>query len=328
MILRFAAVQAALWIVLGAVVCAGCLPWLDGDGIATTAPGAAAPAGWTATSETRASPTPIVTLEPVTPAAPTASWAEPAPTGPIPAGPIPAGPTTPLPRWIPPPGTSWQWQLTSPVDTTVDVQVYDIDGFEATPELVSELHSKGRKVICYINAGASEDFRPDISSFPPEIQGKPDGWDGEKWLDIRQLDVLRPIMAKRFDMCRDKGFDAVEADLVDGYANDTGFPLTAQHQLVYNRMLADLAHERGMSIALKNDLDQVAELLNDFDFAVNEQCVEYNECDKLIPFIQANKAVFHVEYQLDASEFCPATLAMGFSSLQKWLSLEAARRPC
>ena len=31
-------------------------------------------------------------------------------------------------------------------------------------------------------------------------------------------------MAARFDMCRDKGFDAVEADLVDGYAATPASP--------------------------------------------------------------------------------------------------------
>lgn len=237
-------------------------------------------------------------------------------------------PTTPPTRWVPTPGTSWQWQLTTPIDTTVDVQVYDIDGFEATPEVVRELHRSGRKVICYINTGASETFRPDHGAFPLEIQGKPDGFEGERWLDIRRLDVLQPIMAQRFDMCRQKGFDAVEADLVDGYDNDTGFPLTAQDQLAYNRMLAGLAHERGMSIALKNDLDQVPELLDEFDFAVNEQCAQYHECEKLIPFIRANKAVFHVEYELDVTQFCPATRALGFSSMRKQLALDAGRQPC
>jgi hypothetical protein len=135
-------------------------------------------------------------------------------------------------------------------------------------------------------------------------------------------------MAQRFDMCQQKGFDAVDADLVDGYTNDTGFPLTAQGQLTYNRMLADLAHDRGMSIALKNDLDQIPELLNDFDFAINEQCAQYNECEKLIPFIHANKAVFHVEYQLDTAQFCPTTLALRFSSIRKHLTLDASRQPC
>ena len=54
-----------------------------------------------------------------------------------------------------------------------------------------------------------------------------DGWPGERWLDVRRWDVLEPILAARFDVCRQKGFDAVEPDNVDGYANESGFPLTA-----------------------------------------------------------------------------------------------------
>lgn len=30
--------------------------------------------------------------------------------------------------------------------------------------------------------------------------------------------------------------------------------------------------------------------------SVNEQCVEYNECEKYAPFIAQGKPVFHVEY--------------------------------
>ena len=73
------------------------------------------------------------------------------------------------------------------------------------------------------------------------------------------LDVLGPLLEARMDLCRDKGFDAVEADNVDGYANRTGFPLTAADQLRFNRFLAAAAHARGLSIGLKNDLDQVAD---------------------------------------------------------------------
>jgi hypothetical protein len=86
-------------------------------------------------------------------------------------------------------------------------------------------------------------------------------------------------------MCRDKGFDAVEPDLVEGYGNETGFPLTARDQLRYNRMVADLAHESGLSVGLKNDLPQIPQLLGDFDFAVNEECAQYDECGQLTPFI-------------------------------------------
>lgn len=231
-------------------------------------------------------------------------------------------------RWAPAPGTSWQWQLTTPVDLGVDVAVYDIDGFDNGADVVRALHDRGRRVICYVNVGAAEDFRPDIGRFPPAVLGRSNGWPGERWLDIRRIDVLGPIMASRFDMCRTKGFDAVEADLVDGHTEATGFPLTAADQLAYNRFIAGLAHERGMSVGLKNDLHQVPDLLADFDFAVNEQCVEYRECTLLTPFGRAGKAVLHVEYAPPPETFCAETRALGFSSMSKRLDLGPWRRPC
>ncbi|MEU1673466.1 endo alpha-1,4 polygalactosaminidase [Streptomyces roseifaciens] len=233
------------------------------------------------------------------------------------------------PHWQPRPGTRWQWQLDGKADTSADVPVYDIDGFENTARTVKELHDRGAKVICYVNAGAWEDFRPDHKAFPQRVLGEPNkGWKGEKWLDIRRLDVLRPIMAARFDMCRQKGFDAVEPDLTEGYRNRTGFPLSAADQLAFNRMLASLAHERGMAIGLKNDLDQIPALVGDFDFAVNEQCAEFEECEKLTPFVKGGKAVFHVEYALERKDFCPTAQRLGLSSMRKKLELDAWREPC
>jgi hypothetical protein len=231
-------------------------------------------------------------------------------------------------RWAPGQRTSWQWQLTTPVDMSVDVAVYDIDGFENDAAVVRKLHDRGRRVICYINVGAAEDFRPDFDRFPAEVLGAPNGWPGERWLDIRRIDVLRPIMARRFDMCRDKGFDAVEPDLVDGHTETTGFPLTSADQLAYNRLVARLAHDRGMSVGLKNDLHQVPDLLADFDFAVNEQCAEHHECRLLNPFVRAGKAVLHVEYALPLERFCAETKALGFSSVRKRLDLDSWRWPC
>ncbi len=236
--------------------------------------------------------------------------------------------SAPTSIWHPNPGLSWQWQLTEPVDTTVDAQVYDIDGAENGAAVVAALHAAGRKVICYVNVGAVESFRADANSFPSAAIGEPNGWPGERWLDVRQLDELRPIIAARFKTCAEKGFDGIEADNVDGYANDTGFPLTAEDQLSFNRMVATLAHADGLAIGLKNDLDQIPQLVSTFDFAVNEQCAEYDECDALKPFIAAAKAVFHAEYTLPLSEFCAQTTALGLSSIRKNTTLDAARWPC
>lgn len=158
--------------------------------------------------------------------------------------------------------------------------------------------------------------------------GKSNGWKGERWLDVRRTDVLGPLMAKRFDMCREKGFDAVEPDNMDGYDNETGFPLTAAHQLAYNRLIARLAHDRGMAVGLKNDLDQIPELVGDFDFAVNEQCAEFDECDQLAPFVKAGKAVFNVEYKLAPHEVLRCGAGARLSAMRKELELGVWRRAC
>jgi hypothetical protein len=211
----------------------------------------------------------------------------------------------------------------------VNAQVYDVDLFGTSAQQVQQLHSQGRKVICYLSAGSYEPGRPDSATFPAAVLGNGlSGWPGERWLDIRQLNVLMPLMAARLDECATKGFDGVEPDNVDGYQNNSGFNLTANDQETFNRALAQLAHDRGLAVGLKNDLDQVATLQPAFDFAVNEQCAEYNECTLLSPFITAGKPVLHVEYNLPISSFCPTTTAMGFSSMLKTLDLTATRTPC
>ncbi|MFF2195683.1 endo alpha-1,4 polygalactosaminidase [Streptomyces sp. NPDC058157] len=260
--------------------------------------------------------------------APSDSPTAPAPSGP-PSGASPSAPGGQgKPRWQPQPGLAWQWQLDGRSDPSVDVPVYDIDGFENSKEDVDRLHRDGRKVICYVNVGAWEDFRPDKDAFPTSLFGKPNGWKGERWLDIRRTDVLRPLMERRFDMCRDKGFDAVEPDLVEAYGNDSGFPLTAEHQLAYNRMIAEIAHARGLAVGLKNDLPQIPQLEGAFDFAVNEECAQFGECAALSPFIKAGKAVFHVEYKGNPSNFCPEARKLNLSTMLKNQELDTWRKPC
>lgn len=230
--------------------------------------------------------------------------------------------------WQPNLNTSWQWQLSTPVDQSVNVQMYDIDMFDNDAGVVASLHNAGRKVMCYVDVGTWENWRPDADQFPKSVKGKNNGWPGEKWLDIRRIDILGPIMKARMDLCKAKGFDALEPDNIDGYTNSTGFPLTYQDQITYNTFIANEAHARGLSVALKNDLDQVGDLLPIFDFALDEQCFQYNECNLLLPFIGANKAVFEVEYKLNTNKFCPSANAMNFNSMKKHLSLDAYRVPC
>ncbi len=235
--------------------------------------------------------------------------------------------------WKPSPGTTWQWQLSGDeVDTSFDVDVYDLDVFDTSAEVVASLHLQGRRVVCYISAGSWEKWRPDAAGFPAEIIGNEyEGWPGEKWLDIRRIDLLTPILAARMDLCKAKGFDGVEPDNIDGYLNETGFPITARDQLQFNRWLAREAHKRGLAIALKNDADQAAELLADFDFALLEDCFDQDWCELLLPFLQAGKPVLDAEYTdtgITLAEFCPQAKALGIQAILKHRDLDAWRQAC
>lgn len=236
---------------------------------------------------------------------------------------------TPRTWWRPAVQTSWQIQFSGTLDTGLDVEVYDLDGFDTPKSTVDALHARGIKVMCYFSAGSRENWRPDKAKFPASVLGKPlAGWAGERWLDIRRLDVLGPIMEARLDIFKAKGCDGVDPDNVDGYTNDTGFPLTYDDQLAYNIFLAKAAHQRGLGIGLKNDIDQVEDLLPHFDWQLNEQCFQYDECNKIVPFVTAGKPVFHIEYQLATDRFCPRANTMNFNSLRKHLSLDAYREAC
>jgi hypothetical protein len=135
-------------------------------------------------------------------------------------------------------------------------------------------------------------------------------------------------MGARIKLAAQKGCDAVDPDNMDGYTNTTGFPLSYADQIRYNTAIAVLAHQSGLAVSLKNDLDEVGDLVESFDFAVNEQCFEYHECDALSPFIDAGKAVFNIEYNLDTSQFCPQANARNFDSEKKRLKLDAWVKAC
>lgn len=229
--------------------------------------------------------------------------------------------------WVPPVVTSWQWQLSStPKSPYLKVGMYDIDGFDNSSSTVAALHAQGTKGVCYLSLGTYENFRSDASKFPAAALGKNNGWPGEKWLDIRNQ-AIRPIMQARFQMCKDKGFDAVEPDNIDGYSNSTGFPLTAADQITYNTWIANAVHALGLTVALKNDNDQVNQLLPLFDFAIVEECVQYSECKTMSPFVNSGKAVFAAEYK-NSSNTCSTLNGLNFNGAIFDMDLTGKRTAC
>lgn len=224
------------------------------------------------------------------------------------------------------PSKSWQYQLQGTVNTSYQAAVYDIDLFDSPQSLIDELHAKDIAVVCYFSAGSWENWRSDADQFPGEILGRKNGWPGERWLDIRSQ-AVRDIMVNRILLAQQKRCNAVEPDNVDGYSNRTGFPLTYQDQLDYNRFLAKTVRAAGLKVALKNDVEQVNDLVNLFDFAINEECHRYRKCDTLKPFIDQGKAVFNVEYRTsNRDRVCAQSAALGISTLFLPLKLDDSFR--
>ena len=125
----------------------------------------------------------------------------------------------------------------------------------------------------------------------------------------------------------------LEPDNVDGYVNASGFDLDADAQLAFNRFIDNEAHARGLSVGLKNDLDQIPELVDYFDFMVNEQCHEFDECETLQPFIDAGKPVFNAEYAdifvndiNQRNSMCEESNGRGFDTLVLPLELDDSFR--
>lgn len=233
------------------------------------------------------------------------------------------------------PGWSWNWQISStPTDADIALvgtsgkRMLDVDMENTPASVITKIHAKGVVVICYMETGSWENYRSDAAAFPASVKGRTlGGYPDERYLDIRQIAILRPIMDARLDRAKAKGCDGIEPDIDDGYLEPTGFPLTLAHQVAYDRAIADDAHARGMLILLKNGAGPLVAAMEPYtDAALNEQCNQYSECSFYSGFISHGKAVFQVEYKLAVSNFCPKDNAKNFDGLKKKASLKALPR--
>lgn len=243
--------------------------------------------------------------------------------------------------WQPKVGATWQIILSdaSAKDLRApwpNVEAFDADLYDVPKSSWQSMNAAGIHSICYFSAGSWEDWRPDADKFPKKDIGKPlDGWPGENWLNITSP-AVRSVMSERLDLAKAKGCHAVDPDNVDVYDNGGGgFGLTSADSLDYVKFLAAEAHKRGMACGLKNALKLIPDVLDDVQFAVNEQCVQYEECNKLMPFTKAGKPVFGIEYphppitKAKVNSVCDSRYRpKDFSTLVKYLNLNSTEWPC
>jgi hypothetical protein len=104
--------------------------------------------------------------------------------------------------------------------------------------------------------------------------------------------------------------------------------------------MATQAHKLGLAIGLKNSLAILGSVSNWVQFAVNEDCVNYNECGAYNSFI-TSKPVFHIEYMYSLQSYkakqkryvnsvtqgCPSDPS-GMSTLIKTIQLDGSVQFC
>lgn len=245
--------------------------------------------------------------------------------------------------WQPAAGITWNYLLLSPplTNTTNGTQALGMDLFDVQTPIVQGLQQNGAKVICYFSAGSYENWRPDQAQFQPGDLGKSlKGWKGEKWLNVSSPNVHK-IMEARMDLAVQKHCDAIDPDNVDGYDNDNGLGLTETDAINYLSFLSTAAHSRGLAIGLKNAGGIVGNVVDVFQFSVQEQCEQTKECEQYTPFISQNKPVFHVEYpkgdktnndvnisDTQKQQICSDPTAKGFSTIMKNMNLDSWIESC
>jgi endo-alpha-1,4-polygalactosaminidase (GH114 family) len=240
------------------------------------------------------------------------------------------------------PNDSFDWRLDNVnANTPIDAKVIDVDAFETRKEDIDAWHKKGMYVIAYVSVGSQDDTRIDASDFPAQVIGDAyPGYEDEAFIDIRQIEVLAPIIKKRFDMIQAKGFDGIEPDNIDLYVwdsnqeNKTGFGITVEDSKKYMDFLIDQAHKRGLSIGQKNANELSSLYVDKFDWALSESAFEGNITQDLKVYPLHNKPVFSVEYtdKMDEATFlsqvCPKAKSLNFTAILKDRKLDAYIRTC
>lgn len=238
--------------------------------------------------------------------------------------------------WKPTIGMEWQWQLSCDTAHTctnlqVHVPFYVIDAVGNPASTVAAIHKRGEHAYCYVDIGSWEETRSDVSKFPESVLGnRYVGWPKERWLDIRQLGILAPIMIARMQVCVEKGFDGVEFDNVEDFDNHTGFPITEGESAYYTAWMANQAHKMGLSASWENAPTNVAVLEPYMEALLFESCYNYKFCQKSAPMIDAGKWVGGVEYKADFKDmrFCPTYTKDRMVGAFRERALKSYRVPC
>lgn len=194
---------------------------------------------------------------------------------------------------LPPTHAKFDYQIGGAYTPAAGVQVVTRD---RTASIAAGLYN-----ICYVNAfqvQPGEQGSWDSDLLLRDAQGNlviDEGWD-EPLLDIRGAKAAR-VAAKVngwIDGCATKGYKAIEPDNYDSYERSQGLISTSQAK-TFLKLLADHAHSKNLAIAQKNTVDLAGSRTTvGLDFAVAEECGQYEECGDYVSAFGNNVIV--IEY--------------------------------
>ncbi|MFE4451091.1 endo alpha-1,4 polygalactosaminidase [Streptomyces sp. NPDC056796] len=206
---------------------------------------------------------------------------------------------------VPPTHANFDYQIGEPYTPPSGVKVVSRD-HTASP-------AAGLYNICYVNAfqaqpGAENEWGDLLLRDAKGNVVYDDGW-GEAILDIRTDAKRQRIAAKVnawIDTCATKGFKAVEPDNLDTFSRTD--LISKANAKAFVRLLADHAHQKGLAIAQKNTSEfSLSRAETGLDFAVAEECGEWDECGDYTEGFGDNVIV--IEYK--ASAFKATCAAFG-----------------
>ncbi|WP_426505627.1 endo alpha-1,4 polygalactosaminidase [Dactylosporangium sp. McL0621] len=237
-----------------------------------------------------------------------------APTTPAPASPRPTATGTPTKSgtWAPPPANAgFDYQIGGAYSPPAGVGVVSRD-HDASP-------AAGLYNICYVNAFQAQteanawwkSNHPDLLLHDAKGNLVVDKDWNEILLDFSTADkraALTAIVGGWMDGCAGKGFKGVEPDNLDSWTRSGG-RLTKAQAIAYAQSLVAYGHGKGLAVAQKNtaDLDTASVRQIGFDFAVAEECADYDECQNYTASYGGNVIV--IEYS--QSQFTKACGAYG-----------------
>lgn len=224
---------------------------------------------------------------------------------------------------------------------------------------IAELHARVPRVtvVCRVATGAIDLDDPDARKFPGFKAAPPDrpdfpeagsviGWTtgdpnnpNERYLDLRASERGRwtPVLMKRFELAKQIGCDAIEADRVDNFKQTTGFNLVETEVTAFIGSVSDAIHGQEISAGLRNGFDiigQIEQMAACYDFVVHDRCAEFNDCFKSGAFSSRDKAQFALDirapdsdgFGIDPALACPRYTSAGADGLVKAEALDSSFR--